>query len=77
MDNNARFLAAWESLAALDSCWWPEVGRLSGGGWYCELVLGAVEAHNVGPAIRVTAPSAAEAIEGAIRETDVAKVWPN
>jgi hypothetical protein len=70
-------LSAWEALAALGPEWWPEVGRLTGGQWYCELCLGSAEPHNVGPAIRVIAPTAGEAIRRALAEKDIVKVWPN
>lgn len=72
-----RFLAAWDALAHLEPQWWPEVGRLDNGEWYCEVVLGATEAYNVGPAIRVVAPTAAEAIEAVLENIALPMVWPN
>lgn len=60
------FLEAWDALAALGPQWWPEVGRMDGGTWYCELCLGNPVVHLIGPGIRCVAPTATEAIHMAL-----------
>lgn len=62
------FLEAWDALTALGSEWWPEVGRMDGGTWYCELCLGAPKPYLVGASIRRVAPTATEAIRLAVAE---------
>lgn len=64
------FLCAWERLRALPNIWWPEVGRMSDGSWYCEITHGAPVPHLVGPSIRVIAATATEAINQAVDEME-------
>lgn len=58
--------AAFLALAELGDQWWPEVGRMTNGQWYCELCLGAAKIQDVGPAIRVIKDTPAEAIFAAL-----------
>lgn len=53
---------AWEVLAKLDLMWWPEVGRLNNGLWYCEICRGGNVVNEVGPPFRAIAVGAPEAI---------------
>lgn len=53
---------AWTLLERLGLEWWPEVGRMDDGSWYCEICRRGDEPRDVGPPIRCVAPTAPEAI---------------
>ena len=54
--------AAWEVVEKLDLAWWPEIGRMTDGSWYCEICRGADEPSKVGWPLRAVASEAPLAI---------------
>ena len=54
--------AAWELVEKLDERWWPEVGRVDDGSWYCEIVDRNAIPLDVSGAIREVCDTAPEAI---------------
>jgi hypothetical protein len=53
---------AWKVVEKFPLDIWMEVGRMSSGRWYCELVHGAPEPSGVTPLVRVVAETAPLAI---------------